>query len=147
MRAALLLVLSLLCPVTATATEPARTPVFPTVTEEQLRRFARDRVDDGYQLLFGPATPQPAAVTPGDCRALYARRVGLMRQRLDHGRAFWDEPRHRAAVFVGAIWNPALYYLPFRALTGFAAEERRAAGVSELDQLRAAAAAQRCFER
>jgi hypothetical protein len=125
----------------------AGTQIVPRVTSEQAAQFTRARLDDGYALLLGPSNPTATTITERDCRKLYQQRVTLMRSRLDHRKPFWDEPRHVGAVFVGALWTPAFYYLPYRALTEVTAEARAATVVSELDALRAASASARCFER
>jgi len=122
-------------------------PLLPTLTAEQARAFARARLADGHALLLGPSQPAPSPVTNFDCHALYARRLELLRARLDYRLPYWDDPRHVAAIFVGALWTPAFYYLPYRAVAETAAGARRNSGTAELDQLRHAAAAQRCFER
>ena len=125
----------------------AGTQVMPRLTTEQVRQFTRARLDDSYELLLGPSNPAAITITERDCRKLYQQRVTLMRSRLDHRKPFWGEPRHVGAVFVGALWTPAFYYLPYRALTEVAADARAATVVSELDALRAASASARCFER
>ncbi|MGR8918177.1 MAG: hypothetical protein ACU85V_01060 [Gammaproteobacteria bacterium] len=143
MRTAGLLLLAILLPPAA----GADTAVFPTVTEEQLRRFGHDRVEDARELLLGPTPPQAAAVDSRDCFELYRRKTELMRARLDHEPKFFDEPRHVAAVFTGTIWTPAFYYLPYRAVAATAAAPRRGQVTADLDALRRASAAARCFER
>jgi len=109
--------------------------------------FARARLADTEALLLGPALPALPAVPPADCQALYERRLALMRAELDPAPAFLDEPRHLAAVFIGTMWTPAFYYLPYRAVATTAGHARRGDGAAELEALRRAAAAQRCFER
>lgn len=125
----------------------ARTPIVDPLTEEQVRRFARARLADGYALLLGPTPPTAAVNTAGDCRELYTRRAALMRARVDGRRPFWDEPRHSAAVLVGAIWTPAFYYLPYRVLADHLQREQRTHDHADLQALQRAAAAARCFER
>lgn len=134
-------------PATATAAqgEPA-IAVLPTIGEQDLRRFGRDRVRDIRRLLFGPGQLQAVTVPSLDCRELYARRVALMQADVDHGRRFTDEPRHAAAVFVGAVWTPAFYYLPYRAVSEFSRAGQRTQAAAELAALRRASAAARCFE-
>ena len=122
-------------------------PLLPTLSAEQARTFARARLADAHALLLGPSQPTPPPVTNYDCHALYARRLELMRDGLDYRLPYWDDPRHVAAVFVGTLWTPAFYYLPYRAVAGTAADARRDRRTAELDQLRYASAAQRCFER
>ncbi|MEQ8659976.1 MAG: hypothetical protein RLW62_04105 [Gammaproteobacteria bacterium] len=109
--------------------------------------FARERAHDVHALLLGPVAPQPPAVGEGDCATLYARRLALLREDLDHRPSFWRDPRHAAAVFTGAVWTPAFYYLPYRAVSAVAAEGRDARRAAELDALRMASAEARCFER
>jgi len=109
--------------------------------------FARARAADGYEILLGPSRPQAPEVAAADCATLYARRLELTRAGLDHRATFWRDPRHAGAVFVGAIWTPAFYYLPYRAVAEVAAHGDAAARLAELDALRHAAARQRCFER
>jgi len=109
--------------------------------------FARARAADGYEILLGPSPPQAPSVAAADCAALYARRLELTRAGLDYRPTFWRDPRHAGAVFVGAIWTPAFYYLPYRAVAELATRGDAAARLAELDALRHAAATQRCFER
>ncbi|MEX2481843.1 MAG: hypothetical protein WD928_13380 [Gammaproteobacteria bacterium] len=122
-------------------------PVLPTLSAEQARAFTRGRIADGYELLFGPSRPAPLAPSTLDCQALYARRLELMRAGLDYRAQYWDDPRHAAAIFVGTLWTPAFYYLPYRAVAATAAAARRHGVDAELDQLRHAAASRRCFDR
>lgn len=109
--------------------------------------FARARAADGYEILLGPSPPQAPEVATADCATLYARRLELTRAGLDHRPTFWRDPRHAGAVFVGAIWTPAFYYLPYRAVAELATRGADAARQAELDALRHSAARQRCFER
>lgn len=122
-------------------------PLLPTLSADQARAFARARIADGHALLLGPSQPTPPPVMDYACTALYTRRLELMRAGLDYHQPYWDDPRHVAAIFVGAIWTPAFYYLPYRAVAGTAAGAHRDRVTAELDRLRHAAAAQRCFER
>ena len=121
--------------------------VVPTITQNEARRFARDRLEDTYELLLGPTDPQPTVDPAADCRELYYQRAQLMRARASYRPRFWDEPRHVAAVFVGAVWTPAFYYLPYRALGDHVIDERQRQTTANLDHLRRASASLRCFER
>lgn len=125
----------------------AEIAVIPTISEQQVREFARARLDDGYQLLLGPSVPEARLNRAETCHALYQQRQMLMRQQLDYQKPFWDEPRHVAAAFVGAIWTPAFYYLPYRAVAAQLAQEHAGQTTVELDALRQASAELRCFER
>ncbi len=109
--------------------------------------FARARAADGYEILLGPSRPRAPEIAAADCATLYARRLELTRAGLDHRPTFWRDPRHAGAVFVGAIWTPAFYYLPYRAVAELATSGADAARQAELDALRHSAARQRCFER
>ena len=131
----------------ATAAAHAQ-PLTSEQVEQQATQFARARGEDARMLLLG--TPQPQAAAPGDldCEQLYHRRVVLMQARLDPGPTdYFSDPRVAAGTFVGALWTPGFYYLPFRALQDFREQAHRPQQEAELDALRAASAAQRCFER
>jgi hypothetical protein len=119
----------------------------PLLTAEQARAFARARTADARDLLLGPGTVQLPEVAAQDCAALYARRLALIDAGLDRAPAFWDEPRHVAAVVIGTVWTPAFYYLPYRAVAATVAERGRYEDQDELAALRRAAAEARCFER
>ena len=118
-----------------------------TVYRQKAEQFARDRLSDARNFLIGPA--RPAAVSPVtlDCRALYTQRVALTRDRLDYRANFWDDPRNRAAAFIGAAWSGAFYYLPYSALAAYSSAISGPQTQTEIDALRAASARQRCFER
>jgi len=124
-------------------------PPWPAIPRDQadLERFARARFDDARQLLSGPVRPQVAAPAEFDCVTLYQRRVALTTAQLDYRTPFWDDPRNQAGVFVGAIWTPAFYYLPYRAIAEFRERAQAPHLQVEIDQLRATSAALRCFER
>jgi len=129
----------------ARAAEP---PPWPRVERADIDRFARTRAADAQELLLGPRPPRAAPPQALDCDQLYARRVALVQGQLDYSaRGFADDPRHQAGAIIGAIWTPAFYYLPFRALQTFTTRERARDAALELDQLRAQAAQQRCYER
>lgn len=118
-----------------------------TLDRAQVEQFARARAADTYELLMGPSTRQPQLEPVNDCRALYQQRMALQRN-LHNGKAsFYDEPRHAGAVFIGTVWTPAFYYLPFRAVAALASAGQAEQRLADLDHLRRAAAQQRCFER
>jgi hypothetical protein len=58
--------------------------------------------------------------------------------------AYIVDPRNGALL--GTVWMPAFAYLPFRTVQRFQAQQRRPQMQADLDALRAASAAQRCFE-
>ncbi|MCB1748774.1 MAG: hypothetical protein H6977_02995 [Gammaproteobacteria bacterium] len=119
----------------------------PVLTAAQAKAFARARLADAGDLLTGPGRPQLPSVAEQDCAALYERRLALFHAGLDRAPAFWDEPRHVAAVVIGTMWTPAFYFLPYRAVAATTAERGRHAELDELTALRRAAARAHCFER
>ncbi len=129
------------------ATEP---PPWPAIPRDRvaLDRLARARFDDARQLINGPLAPTIQPLAPGlDCRALYQQRVALSRQQLNYRPSFWEDPRSQTGVFIGAVWAPAFYYLPYQAFTEYRASARAPQVQADIDALRAASAQQRCFER
>jgi len=110
--------------------------------------FASQRAHDGEHLLLGPRVPR---VTPPleelDCAALYARRVALMQHQLDYRPPWSDDPRNQAAVFIGTIFTPGFYFLPFSGIQDYVDGDRKVRAERELDALRAAAAARQCYVR
>lgn len=133
---------------TTTHTAPADDAFSAAQVTQDAQRFARARGADARDLLLG--TPRARAIAPTglDCDQLYQQRVALMHDRLDPGPTdYYSDPRVGAASFVGAVWTPGFYYLPFRALQNFRDQSRRPQREAELDALRQASAAQRCYER
>ena len=116
------------------------------VYRHKAEQFARDRFRDARNFLLGPARPAAASPTTLDCRTLYTQRVALTRDRLDYRVNFWDDPRNRAAVFIGSAWSGAFYYLPYSALAAYSSSIPGPQTQAEIDALRAASARQRCFE-
>lgn len=116
--------------------------------EQRTRQFATDRYDDVRTLINGPqeVTPPPVDPTAG-CVALYERRMSLQRTMTDRNPAYWDDPRNQAAVFLGTVWTPAFYFLGYSALNGHLDELSADDPQVEIDALRRASAALRCFER
>ena len=145
MRIISLIAISVLC-CGAIAAEPPPWPRLPQDRVE-LDRFARARFAEVQQLLSGPSQPRAQASPALDCRALYQQRMALMRQQLDYRPSLWDDPRGQAGVLIAAIWSPALYYLPYRAVSNFQHAAHAPQITAEIDQLRAVSAGLRCFER
>jgi hypothetical protein len=133
----------------STAAVSAETTVSSSMSayRQKAERFARDRLGDAHDLLVGPERPAAMSPTDLDCRALYARRVALIQDRLDYRPTFWDDPRNRTSVFLGATWTPAFYYLGYSALAGYTQANTGPQRQAEIDALRSASARQRCFER
>ncbi len=116
--------------------------------ETQVREFALDRVQDGRRLLEGPRlVPTPAVPAELDCVALYERRVALQRELDDYQPAYWDDPRNQAAVFLGAVWTPAFYFLGYSALDARLDAIDHVGPRAEIDALSRVSARRRCFER
>ncbi|MFT4561926.1 MAG: hypothetical protein ACI9BW_001669 [Gammaproteobacteria bacterium] len=115
---------------------------------ENVRDFTLDRYHDARRLIQGPRAIVQAAVPANiSCIELYERRLELLRQTEHHKPSYWDDPRNQAAVFIGTIWTPAFYFLSYSAvaahLDGLNADEP----LPNLDALRRASAAKRCFEK
>jgi hypothetical protein len=137
-------VTSLLAPLTWAA---ELLPELPAVELAPVKQFVQARAADARDLTLGPPAPQPVMPTDLDCTTLYNRRVALMRGQVDHQATdYFSDPRIGASTVLGAVWTPAFYYLPFRTLQRFQAEQRRPQQQTAIDELRAASAAQRCFE-
>ncbi|MGD9600957.1 MAG: hypothetical protein AB7O21_07315 [Gammaproteobacteria bacterium] len=123
-------------------------PVWPTPEQVSARseQFVYDRLGDGQRMLLGPAAPRAVTVPPGQsCAALYERRVALLRAQYDYKPAYTDDPRNRAAVFIGTIFTPAFYYLAFSGVQAYNDAAGGADVQAEIDALRYASAAQQCF--
>lgn len=132
---------------TARAAEPPPWPELPG-DAAALDRFGRARFDDARQLVNGARPPAVPAISPElDCRALYQQRVALSRDQLNYRPSFWEDPRSQTGVFLGAVWTPAFYYLPYRAFTDYRANAKAPQVQADIDALRAASAQLRCFER
>ena len=137
-------VLSLLAPL-AQADDPV--PVLPALAAAPIMQFVRARATDARDLTLGQPVPQLVMPTDLDCTTLYNRRVALMRGQVDAGPSdYFDDPRIGAGTFLGAVWTPAFYYLPLRTLQRFQNQQRRPQQQAAIDELRAASAAQRCFQ-
>lgn len=125
----------------------AAQPDWPTV-QAHAEAFARDRARDGRRMLLGPTAPAVASPAPElDCAALYAQRVTLMRKQLDYRPPWSDDPRNQAAVFIGTIFTPGFYFLPFSGIQDYVDGDRKVRAERELDALRTAAAARQCYVR
>lgn len=143
----MLLGISLLVPTVWAAELEPSTPMLEAIEPVQVKQFAQARVRDARNLSLGQPAPQIVMPTNLDCTTLYNRRVALMRGQVDAGPTdYFDDPRSGAATFLGAVWTPAFYYLPFRTLQRFQDQQRRPQVQADIDALRAASAAQRCFE-
>ena len=122
-------------------------PVLAALEAAPIMQFVQARVTDARDLTLSQPAPQLVMPTDLDCTTLYNRRVALMRGQVDAGPSdYFDDPRIGAGTFLGAVWTPAFYYLPFRTLQRFQDQQRRPQQQAAIDELRAASAAQRCFE-
>jgi hypothetical protein len=116
--------------------------------EHRARLFAEDRYDDVRTLLNGPRQSTPPPIDPAaGCVALYERRVSLQRTMNDQNPAYWDDPRNQTAVFLGTMWSPAFYFLGYSAITEHLDTLSNTDPRAEIDALRQASAALRCFEK
>lgn len=125
-------------------------PVWPTAPElaRHAEQFAYDRLQDGRRMVLGPHPVTPPSVPAGtSCEELYLRRVALMRGQVDAAPPYTDDPRNRAAVLIGTLWTPGFYYLAFSGIQAYVDAQRKPEAQAEIDALRDASAAQRCFER
>ena len=80
-----------------------------------------------------------------DCQALYERRLALYRKNLNTDAAFFDDPRTQTSMLVGAIWPPALLYLPYAAAERYLDDIARVERTAEINNLAYASSAQDCF--
>ena len=117
---------------------------------EQLEiRYLANRDSNLHFALLTDLRDAPQAVMPTnlDCATLYNRRVALMRGQVDANPTdFMGDPRIRTSALLGTVWMPAFAYLPFRTVQQFREQQKRPQLQADLDALRAASAAQRCFE-
>lgn len=146
MRKRFFLMLGLLCWTSQAATRP----VWPTPVQvrEDAEQFTYDRLGDGRRLLIGPSPPSSAPVPSAQsCRDLYTQRLAIMRTQYDYKPAFTDDPRNRAAIFIGTIFTPAFYYLAFSGIQAYGEANDEAQSQSQLDALRYASAQQQCYVR
>lgn len=123
-------------------------PIWPTPNQVRAdaEQFTYDRLSDGRRLLFGPYPPHVAPVPPAQtCADLYAQRLQLMQTQYDYKPGFTDDPRNRAAVFIGTIFTPAFYFLAFSGIQAYGDANDEAQTQSQLDTLRYASAQQQCF--
>ncbi len=126
--------------------QPA-TPMLDAVEPIQVKQFVQARSHDARDLALGTPAPRMVVPTNLDCATLYQRRVALMRSQVDQEPTdFMGDPRIRTGALLGTVWMPAFAYLPFRTVQRFQAQQRRPQMQADLDALRAASAAQRCFE-
>ncbi len=113
----------------------------------QVKQFVKERAQDAHDLALGNPAPQVVMPTNLDCATLYNRRVALMRGQVDQNPTdFMGDPRVRTSALLGTVWMPAFAYLPFRTVQQFRAQQKRPQVQADIDALRAASAALRCFE-
>ncbi|MGH8598437.1 MAG: hypothetical protein ACREXT_17430 [Gammaproteobacteria bacterium] len=126
---------------------PPQWPTWPQV-QRDTEQFVYDRIGDGHRLILGPHAPHTAPVAPHQtCEALYAQRLALMQTQYDYKPAYTDDPRNRAAIFIGTIFTPAFYFLAFSGIQAYGEANDDAATHAQLDTLRYASAQQQCFVR
>lgn len=119
-----------------------------TEIHQQIEQFGIERFNDGRLMIEGPRIIEPAPTDPAaSCRALYQRRMALQRNLDDYKPAYWEDPRNQTAVFLGTIWVPAFYFLAYSAVTTHLDELKDYTPQTEIDALRRASAALRCFEK
>jgi len=146
MSRAITLSLGLLWILTANATPPR----WPTPQEFQrgTEQFTYDRLQDARHLMIGPQQPNVAPVAPNQtCAELYVQRLHLMQSQYDYAPTFSDDRRNQAATFLGAIFNPALFYLAFTSIQSYTHATAIHQTNAEIDALRYASAAQQCYVR
>jgi len=115
---------------------------------EQLRDFALDRVKDGQRLITGPSEISLPTIDPDtSCVDLYHRRTALRRRLHDYTPPYWDDQRNQTAIFLDAIWTPALYFLSYSAITAHLDQINDIGPMAELEALSRASAQRRCFEK
>jgi len=122
--------------------------VWPTPQQVQTgaEQFVYDRLGDGRHMIFGPAAPQVPPVDPArTCADLYTERLRLLQAQYHYKPAYTDDPRNRAAVFIGTIFTPAFYYLAFSGIQAYNEAADDAAIQGRIDALRYASAEQMCF--
>ncbi len=123
-------------------------PVWPTWPEvrQDTEQFAYDRIGDGRRMLLGAYPPRVRTPPPGQsCAELYQQRVKLIQQEYDYRPGFTDDPRNRAAVFIGSIFTPGFYFLAFSGIQNYNDVTNNAETQARLDALRYASAEQQCF--
>lgn len=141
------LAINLLVPAALAVDAEPPAPMLEAVEPVQIKQFVKERARDARDLGLGTPAPRSVIPTDLDCTTLYNRRVALMRGQVDQNPTdFMGDPRIRTSALLGTVWMPAFAYLPFRTLQSFREQQKRPQLVAELDALRAASAAQRCFE-
>ena len=60
---------------------------------------------------------------------------------------YWDDQRNQTAIFLDAIWTPALYFLSYSAITAHLDQINDIGPMAELEALSRASAQRRCFEK
>lgn len=144
---AIIFSMGLLMPTAQAVEADTPTPMLDAVEPVQVKQFVQARAHDARDLALGTPAPQQVMPTNLDCAELYNRRVAIMRGQVDQEPTdFLADPRIRTSALLGTVWMPAFAYLPFRTVQRFQEQQRRPQIQADLDALRAASAAQRCFE-
>ena len=140
----LIFVLTSLAWVLASPSAPAYHE-FRMITEADLHRIAHFVYDEANALINGPQPATFRNYSQLSCAELYARRLKLYRKDVDTNPTFTDDPRNHAAVFIGLIYTPAFYYLPYSAIMNYRDHAHDVRRESKLDALRFASAERDCF--
>lgn len=117
------------------------------ITERDLHAWSHWFYHEVMMLIDGPQRAPFIDHRALDCAMLYERRLALYRENLDMNPAFTDDPRTRAAVFIGTVFTPAFLYLPYAAVMDYRTENARIERIGRIDALAYASSAQDCFLR
>lgn len=115
------------------------------ITERDLHAWSHWFYHEVVTLLGGPQHRAYIDHRALDCEMLYERRLALYRENLDMNPAFTDDPRTRAAVFIGTVFTPAFLYVPYAAVMDYRAENARIERTGRIDALAYASSARDCF--
>ncbi|MBI2802970.1 MAG: hypothetical protein HYX63_22335 [Gammaproteobacteria bacterium] len=128
----------------------AAAPVWPTWPQVQqgAEQFTYDRLGDARRLMLGPHAPSTRDIAPNQsCAELYVQRLQLMQTQYNYTPPYTQDPRNRAAVFLGTMFPPAFFYLAFTGVQAYSAATRAPQVVADLDGLSYASAQQQCYVR
>jgi len=117
------------------------------ITERDLHAWSHWFYHEIVSLIDGPQRAPFVDHTALDCAMLYERRLALYHEHVDTNPAFTDDPRNKAAIFIGTIFTPAFLYLPYSAIMAYRAENARIERVSRIDALAHASAQHDCFQK